>query len=60
MTLHFVVSDYGLREYHKAAHTREGRWVISAAAVVLGLAVGLLAKVPEVAVLTAFLAGVRS
>ena len=58
MALHFVVNDHGLREHHKDAYLRKGRWVL-AAAVVLGWVVGLLTKIPEVAiaVLTAFLAG---
>ena len=58
MALHFVVNDHGLREQHKEAYLRLGRWVVSAA-VVLGWLVGLLTEIPEVAiaVLTAFLAG---
>ena len=58
MALHFVVNDHGLREHHKDAYLRKDRWVL-AAAVVLGWVVGLLTKLPEVAiaVLTAFLAG---
>jgi len=58
MALHFVVNDHGLREHHKDAYLRKGRWVL-AAAVVLGWVVGLLTEIPEVAiaVLTAFLAG---
>src|SRR5829696_9068335 len=50
--------DHGLREHHKDAYLRKGRWVL-AAAVVLGWVVGLLTEIPEVAiaVLTAFLAG---
>jgi hypothetical protein len=58
MALHFVVNDHGLREHHKEAYLRKGRWVL-AAAVVLGWVVGLLTEIPEVAiaVLTAFLAG---
>ena len=35
MALHFVVNDHGLREHHKDAYLRKGRWVL-AAAVVLG------------------------
>ena len=58
MALHFVVNDHGLREHHKDAYLRKGRWIL-AAAVVLGWVVGLLTEIPEVAiaVLTAFLAG---
>ena len=57
MALHFVVNDHGLREHHKDAYLRKGRWVL-AAAIVLGC-VRLLTEIPEVAiaVLTAFLAG---
>ncbi len=58
MALHFAVNDHGLREHHKDAYLRIGRWVL-AAAVVMGWVVGLLTEIPEVAiaVLTAFLAG---
>ena len=58
MALHFVVNDHRLREHHKDAYLRKGHWVLTAA-VVLGWEVGLLTKIPEVAiaVLTAFLAG---
>jgi hypothetical protein len=58
MALHFVVNDHGLREQHKEAYLRVGRWVL-AAAVIVGWVVGLLSEIPEVVVaaLTAFLAG---
>lgn len=58
MALHFVVNDYGLREHHKAAYIRTGRWVL-AAAVLLGWLVGLFGEVGEAtrALLIAFLAG---
>ncbi len=58
MALHFVVNDHGLREQHKSAYHRVGRWVISAA-ILLGWALGLLVEVPEfaIAAITAFLAG---
>ena len=58
MALHFVVNDYGLREYHGRAYHRYGRWILSVA-VFVGLAVGYLAEVSElqVGVLFAFLAG---
>lgn len=58
MALHFVVNDHGLREQHKSAYHRVGRWVISAA-ILLGWALGLLVEVPEfvLAAITAFLAG---
>jgi hypothetical protein len=38
MAVHFVVNDYGLREDHKAAYERVGRWVL-AAAILAGWAV---------------------
>lgn len=58
MALHFVVNDRGLREQHKSAYHRAGRWVASAA-ILLGWALGLFAEVPEAAIaaITAFLAG---
>lgn len=58
MALHFVVNDHGLREQHKPAYHRIGRWVLSAA-ILLGWVLGLLADIPEfaVAAITAFLAG---
>ncbi|HEV2092161.1 MAG TPA: hypothetical protein VGR18_03235 [Rubrobacter sp.] len=58
MGVHFVVNDFGLREDHKGAYERAGRWVL-AAAVLAGWAVGLLFEISEaaLAVLFAFLAG---
>jgi hypothetical protein len=58
MALHFVVNDHGLREHHKEAYLRTGRWVLASAAV-LGWVVAFLTEIPEaaIAVLTAFLAG---
>lgn len=58
MALHFLVNDHGLREHHKGAYDRIGRWVL-AAAIVFGWVLGLLAEISEVAlaVLIAFLAG---
>ena len=58
MALHFVVNDHGLREQHKNAYHRAGRWVVSAA-ILLGWTLGLLVEVPEfvIAAITAFLAG---
>ncbi len=47
MALHFVVNDHGLREHHKEAYLRTGRWVL-AAAVVLGWVVALLTDLLEV------------
>lgn len=58
MALHFLVNDHGLREQHKEAYHRVGRWVISVA-ILLGWVLGVLVEVPEVwiAAITAFLAG---
>lgn len=58
MGVHFVVNDFGLREDHRAAYDRVGRWAL-AAAVLAGWAVGLLSEISEaaLAVLFAFLAG---
>jgi hypothetical protein len=36
MASHFVVNDYGLREYHKGLYTRIGRWVLATAVFVRG------------------------
>ena len=58
MALHFIVNDYGLREQHKEAYTRVGRWLL-ACAVLAGWFVAHLVDLPEtwlVGVL-AFLAG---
>jgi len=58
MGVHFVVNDFGLREDHKGAYDRAGRWVL-AAAVLAGWFVGLFSEISEaaLAVLFAFLAG---
>ncbi len=58
MALHFVVTDYGLNEDHKAPYRRIGRWVL-VAAVAAGFLVGTVSEISEaaIAVLTAFLAG---
>jgi hypothetical protein len=58
MALHFMVTDYGLNEDHKAAYLRIGRWVL-VGAVLIGLAVGLATEISKaaIAVLVAFLAG---
>lgn len=44
--LHFLVVDYGLRDTHRQAYARVGRWVL-AAAVVVGWVIGWVATVPE-------------
>ncbi|SFM15443.1 hypothetical protein [Methylobacterium pseudosasicola] len=58
MALHFVVTDYGLNDDHKAAYRRTGRWVL-VAAVVAGFLVGAVTVVSDAAIaaLTAFLGG---
>ena len=58
MALHFVVTDYGLNDDHKAPYRRVGRWLL-VAAVSLGWALGLVTSIPTwaVASLTAFLGG---
>lgn len=56
--LHFLVNDSGLREHHKEAYDRVGRWLL-AGAVLLGWAAGQLLDLPAaaVALIFAFLAG---
>jgi hypothetical protein len=58
MALHFVVTDFGLNEDHKARYRRAGRWVL-AAAVLAGFALGAVTELSAlaIAVLVAFLAG---
>jgi hypothetical protein len=58
LALHFLVTDYGLREDTAATWRRLGRWVLSAA-VLAGWALGLLTNPPEAIVygLIAFLGG---
>lgn len=58
LTLHFVVNDYGLREDHKGAYDRIGRWILTAA-IFVGWGIGLVSEIHEaaLAVLFAFLAG---
>ena len=56
--VHFVVNDFGLREDHKGAYDRIGRWIL-ATAVLVGWGIGLFVEIPEaaLALLFAFLAG---
>ena len=58
MGLHFLVTDYGLREHHKSAYLRVGRWILGAA-IIVGWTVGLVRDVSEAvqAIILAFLAG---
>ena len=52
MALHFLVTDYGLREDFRHGWMRTGRWVLSAA-VLAGWALGALVTLPEIAILGA-------
>ena len=58
MGLHFVTTDFGLREHYKHAYDRIARWVF-AVAIAAGWTTGLTGEIPEaaLAVLIAFLAG---
>ncbi|HUP50696.1 MAG TPA: hypothetical protein VNA04_18120 [Thermoanaerobaculia bacterium] len=58
MSLHFLVTDYGLRDHHDAIYDRKGRWVLGGA-IALGYLFGMLAQVSEalVSVVAAFVAG---
>jgi len=58
MALHFLVTDYGLRNDHRRDYDRVGRWALSIA-LAGGLAAGYASRLPElwIAVITAFLAG---
>ena len=56
--VHFVVNDFGLREHHRDAYDRIGRWVVSAG-VLAGWVLGVTAEVSEraIAVIIAFIGG---
>ncbi len=56
--LHFVINDFGLREHHKEAYRRIGRWSISAG-VLVGWALGATVDISEraLALTLAFIAG---
>ena len=58
LAVHFVINDFGLREHHKDAYERVGRWVI-AAAVLAGWVVGAVTTISEraIALVVAFIAG---
>jgi hypothetical protein len=58
MALHFLINDDGLRQDHKEAYRRIGRWIL-AGAVLVGWGTGLLVGIGAAAtdVLFAFLAG---
>ena len=52
MALHFLVTDYGLREDFRRGWMRTGRWALSAA-VIVGWALGALVTLPEIVILGA-------
>ena len=52
MALHFLTTDYGLREDFRQGWMRTGRWTLSAA-VLVGWALGALVTLPEIAILGA-------
>ena len=52
MALHFLVTDYGLREDFRRGWMKTGRWVLSAS-VVVGWAIGLAVELPEIVILGA-------
>lgn len=58
MALHFLVTDYGLREDYKERYHHTGRWIF-AAAVLVGWGIGWATTISDVALalLVAFLAG---
>lgn len=58
MALHFVVTDYGLRDDREHSYDQFGRWVL-VLAVLLGWGIGLMTEISEfaLAILVAFLAG---
>lgn len=58
MALHFVVNDHGLRDNHKDAYDRIGRWIL-AAAIIVGWTIGRGTEIDKaaIALLFSFLAG---
>ncbi|MFB0613624.1 hypothetical protein [Aurantiacibacter poecillastricola] len=58
MGLHFLTADFGMRQDHREAYDKMGRWVISAA-VIAGWIIGATVELSPVAIgcLFAFLAG---
>ena len=51
MALHFLVTDYGLREDFRAGYMKVGRWVLCGA-VALGWLIGVLVALPELVILS--------
>ena len=58
LAVHFVINDFGLREHHKEAYERVGRWLI-AAAVLVGWILGVTTEISErvIALIIAFIGG---
>ena len=58
MGLHFIVNDHGLRDDHREAYHRYGRWLVSVA-IIGGALLGAVAEVaePVVGLLIAFIGG---
>jgi hypothetical protein len=49
--VHFVVNDLGLREHHKEAYDRFGRWIL-AASIITGWVIGQTLKLNPAAIAT--------
>lgn len=49
--LHFVVNDFSMREHHKRRYHSFGRWIL-VAAIAVGAAIGVVTRIPEVALVT--------
>ena len=58
LAVHFVINDFGLREHHKEAYERVGRWLI-AAGVLVGWVLGVATEISErvIALVIAFIGG---
>ncbi len=58
MAVHFLVTDFSLREHHKQAYAHVGRWIVSLA-LLAGWAVGLMVELSSAAITVplAFLGG---
>ena len=58
MAVHFLVTDFSLREHHKQAYAEVGRWIVSLA-LIAGWAVGLAVELSAAAITVplAFLGG---
>lgn len=58
MALHFLINDFALREHHKEAYARFGRWLL-VAGIFLGATTGALTSVSEavLATVVAFIGG---